>query len=150
MVKSNTNIKFMVGHALAGAVVILGTLLVAAVGYIIGLSTAPKGVNTPASVIPDFFKLMFTAGVVAVIVAATSFLVSVFLMWFRTRRLFPLWLPLLVVPALACFVVLFFGDLEFVATMTSASFIYFGVYWTLLLSSGAVLDFLHQRRLSRS
>jgi hypothetical protein len=148
MVKSNTNIKFMVGHALAGAVVILGTLLVAAIGYIMGLASAPKG--SAGSVIPGFFKLMFTASVVAVIVAATSFLTSVFLMWFRTKRHFPLWLPVLIVPPLACFVALFFGDLEFVATMTSASFIYFGIYWALLLSSSALLDFLRERRLRSS
>ena len=138
----------MVGHGLAGAVVILGTLLVTAVCYISGLGAEPHGMNTPVAVVSGFLKLMCAAGVLAVIASATLFLLSVFLMWFRTKRRFPLWLPVVIVPLLACFVVLFFGDLELVATMTSAAFIYFGIYWTLLISFSPLLDFLRRMRSS--
>jgi hypothetical protein len=92
---------------------------------------------------------MFMAGVFAVIVSTASFLTSVLLTWIRTKRRFPAWLPVFVIPLLAFIVVLLaFGrtrDRGFVGVVTGAAFVYFGVYWTLLTSSGAVLDFCRRK-----
>lgn len=152
MVTFHTALKFAVGHVLAGAVVILGTLLVTVVSYVIGLATAPHGIDTPVAVIPEFLMLVFTAGVFAIIISTASFLISVLLTWLRTKRYFPAWLPIVAIPLLTFVVVLLvFGrtkDMNFVETMTGTAFVYFGVYWALLTSSGAVLDFF-RRKLSR-
>ncbi|HTL18787.1 MAG TPA: hypothetical protein VL793_16235 [Patescibacteria group bacterium] len=69
--------KFIGGRVLAGAVVILGTLLMTLVCYAFALATAPNGIDTPAAVIPEFLILMVTVGIFAVIVSTASFLVSV-------------------------------------------------------------------------
>jgi hypothetical protein len=152
MITLHTTLKFIVGHVLAGAVVILGTLLVALVCYIIGLAAAPHGIDTPVAVIPEFLMLMFMAGVFAVIASTASFLISVLLTWLRTKRRFPVWLPVVVVPLFTFIVVLLgFGEtrgLDFVAVVTGSAFIYFGIYWTLLTLSNALLDFA-RRKLSR-
>jgi hypothetical protein len=144
--------KFIIGHVLAGTVLILGTLLVVLVCYIIGLATAPQGIDTPAAVIPEFLMLMFMAGVFAVIASTASFLISVFLTCLRTKRQFPAWPPVIVVPLLTFVVVLLaFGQtrgMSFVALVTGLAFVYFGIYWTLLTSFSAVLDFA-RRKLSR-
>jgi hypothetical protein len=149
MVTFHTALKFVVGHVLAGAVVILGTLLVALVCYVIGLATAPHGIDTPVAVIPEFLSLMLMAGVFAVIASTASFLISVLLSWLRAKLRFPAWLPVVGVPLLTFVVVLpAFGrtrDMSFVAVVTGTAFVYFGVYWTLLTSSGAVLDFFHRK-----
>jgi drug/metabolite transporter superfamily protein YnfA len=145
----HTVLKFIVGHVLAGAVVILGTLFVTFVCYIVALATAPHGIDTPVAVIPEFLTLMFMAGVVAVVASTGSFLLSVLLMWLRSKRHFPAWLPIAVIPLLALLVVLLiFGrtkDMGFVAVVTGGVFLYFGIYWTLLTSSAAVLDFIRRK-----
>jgi hypothetical protein len=149
MVSSHTVLKFIAGHVLAGAVVILGTLIVTLVGFVIGLATAPQGIDTPVAVIPEFLMLMFGAGFFAVLVSTASFLLSALLTWLRTKRNFPAWLPVIFVPVLTFVVVrLVFGQtkgMSFVATVTGTAFVYFGIYWTLLTSSGAVLDFLGRK-----
>ena len=43
MVTFHTVLKFFIGHVLAGAVIILGTLLVTFVCYVFGLATASQG-----------------------------------------------------------------------------------------------------------
>jgi hypothetical protein len=149
MVTFHTVVKFLVGHILAGAVVILGTLFVTFVCYIIGLATASGGIDTPMAEIPLFLMLMFMAGVVAVSASTGSFLISVLLTWLRSKRRFPAWLPVIAIPLLA-FVVVFLihgqtKDMAFVAIVTGAVFVYFGIYWTLLTSSSAVLDFLRRK-----
>jgi len=152
MVTSHTILKFIVGHVLAGAVVILGTLLVALVCYIVGLATASQGIDTPVAVIPEFLMLMSMAGVFAVIVSTASFVISTLLTWLHTKRQFPAWLPVIVIPLLTFVVALLaFGQtrgMVFVALVTGLAFVYFGIYWTLLTSSSAVLDFA-RRKLSR-
>ena len=152
MVTFHTVLKFLVGHILAGAVVILGTLFVTFVCYVAGLATAPHGIDTPVAEIPLFLTLMFMAGVVAVIASTGSFLISVLLTWWRSKQCFPAWLPIVVIPLLAFVVVyLIYGrakDMAFVSIVTGGVFVYFGIYWTLLTSSSAVLDFL-RRSLSR-
>ena len=149
MVTFHTVLKFLVGHILAGAVVVLGTLLVTFVSYIIGLATAPDGIDTPMAEIPLFLMLMFMSGVVAVSASIGSFLISVLLTWLRSKRRFPAWLPVIAIPLLAFVVVfLIYGqtkDMIFVAIVTGAVFVYFGIYWTLLTSSSAVLDFLRRK-----
>lgn len=149
MVTSHTILKFIVGHALAGAVVILGTLFVALVCYIVGLATAPQGIDTPVAVIPELLILMFMAGVSAVIVSTASFVISALLTWLRMKRQFPAWLPVIVIPLLTFVVVLLaFGQtrgMGFVALVTGLAFVYFGIYWTLLTSSGVVLDFFRRK-----
>lgn len=152
MVTLHSALKFVAGHVLAGAVIILGTLFVTFACYVIGLATAPHGIDTPVAVIPEFLTLMFMAGIFAVIASTASFLISALLVWLRTKRHFPAWLPLVVIPS-ATFILtlLIFGPtrgLDFVGLMTALAFVYFGTYWTLLTSSGAVLDFL-RRKLSR-
>jgi len=152
MVTFHTVLKFIVGHVLAGAVVILGTLLVTFVCYVVGLATAPHGIDTPVAEIPLFFMLMFMACVVAVVASTGSFLISVLLTWLRSKRHFPAWLPVVAIPLLA-FVVVFviYGqtkDMVFLTVVTGGVFVYFGIYWTLLTSSSAVLDFF-RRKLSR-
>lgn len=145
-------LKFIVGHVLAGAVVILGTLLVTLVCYIVGLATDSKGLDTPVAEIPFFLSLMFMAGVAAIIASTSSFLISIFLLWLRSKRPFPFWLPILMVPLLtSVFVLLIFGsakDMQFMAATTGMAFVYFGIYWTILMSSSAVLDFLRSKILS--
>ena len=152
MVTFHTTLKFLVGHILAGAVVIFGTLFVTFVCYVLGLTTAVHGIEMPAAEIPFFLTLMFMAGVVAVTASTGSFLISVLLTWLSSKRHFPAWLPIIAIPLLAFVVVfLMFGqtkDMIFVAVVTGGVFIYFGIYWTLLTSSSAVLDFL-RRSLSR-
>ena len=152
MMTFHTVLKFLVGHILAGAVVILGTLFVAFVCYVVGLATASEGIDIPVAEIPFFLMLMFMAGVFAVGASTASFLASVLLTWLRTKQHFPSWLPVLAVPLVAFVVVaLAFGrtkGMDFVAVVTGSAFVYFGIYWTLLTSSGAVLDFL-RRKLSR-
>ncbi len=95
---------------------------------------------------------MLMAGVFAVIASTASFMISALLSWLRTKRQFPLWLPVIVIPLLAFVVVLLaFGHsrgTDFVALVTGLVFVYFGIYWTLLVSSSAVLDFA-RRKLSR-
>jgi hypothetical protein len=149
MVTFHTALKFTIGHVLAGGVAILGTLLVTLVCYIIGLATASHGIDTPMAVIPEFLMLMFMAGVFAVIASTASFLISILLTWLRTKRHFPAWLPIVVIPMFTFIVVLLtFGQtrgLDFVAVVTGAAFVYFGIYWTLLASSGAVLDFFRRK-----
>jgi hypothetical protein len=149
MITFHTVLKFMVGHILAGAVVILGTLLVTFVCYIIGLATASEGIGTPVAEIPLFLMLMLMAGVVAVSASTGSFLISVLLTRLRSKRRFPAWLPVIAIPLLAFVVVfLIFGktkDMAFVAIVTGAIFVYFGIYWTLLTTSSAVLDFLRRK-----
>jgi drug/metabolite transporter superfamily protein YnfA len=58
-------------------------------------------------------------------------------------------LPIAVIPLLALLVVLLiFGrtkDMGFVAVVTGGVFVYFGIYWTLLTSSAAVLDFIRRK-----
>jgi hypothetical protein len=146
MVTLHTGLKFVVGDVLAGAVVILGTLLVTGVCYLFGLATAPRGIDTPVAVIPEFLALMFTAGVFAVFLSTASFVVSVLLTWLRTKRHFPAWLPVIALPLVTFLVVLLlYGrtrDMSFVAVVTGLAFLYFGIYWTLFTSSGAVIDFL--------
>ncbi len=149
MVTFHTVLKFLVGHILAGAVVILGTLLVTFVCYVVGLATAPEGIDTPVAEIPFFLTLMFMAGVVAVSASTGSFLISVLLTWLRSKRHFPGWLPVIAIPLLAFVIVfLIWGQTKgvvFVAIMTGAISLYFGTYWTLLTSSSAVLDFLRRK-----
>ncbi|MBA4147555.1 MAG: hypothetical protein H0X66_05530 [Verrucomicrobia bacterium] len=152
MVTFHIILKFIVGHVLAGAVVILGTLLVTLVCYIVGLATAPQGIDTPAAVIPEFLMLMFVTGVFAVAASTGSFVISTLLTWLRTKRPFPVWLPVVVIPLLTFVVVLLaFGQtrgMDFVALVTGLAFVYFAIYWTLLTSSSAVLGFA-RRKLSR-
>jgi len=152
MVTFHTILKFIVGHVLAGAVVILGTLLVTLVCYLVGLATAPQGIDTPAAVLPEFLMLMLMVGVFAVIASTASFVISALLTWLRTKRQFPAWLPVIVIPLITFVVVLLaFGQtrgMDFVALATGLAFVYFGIYWTLLTSSSAVLDFA-RRKLSR-
>lgn len=153
MVTLHTALKFVVGHFLAGAIVILGTLLVTCMCYLIGLANAPHGIDTPVAMIPEFLSLMFMAGVVAVAASTGSFLISSFLIWLRAKRQFPAWLPIFVIPTVAFVTVfLIFGrtkDMIFVTVLTGAVFVYFGVYWTLLTSSSAVLDYVHQKLSNR-
>ena len=148
MVTLHSGLKFVVGHVLAGAVVILGTLLVTFVCYLLGLATAPAGIDNPIAMIPEFLALMFMAGVFAVVLSTASFGVSVLLTWLRTKRHFPVWLPVIAVPLVTFLVVLLlYGrtrDMSFVAVVTGLVLVYFGIYWTLLTSSGAVIDFLRR------
>ena len=149
MISFHTILKFIVGHVLAGAVVILGTLLVTLVCYVVGISTTPDGIDTPAAEVPAFLMLMLTVFLAAITASTGSFVISVFLTWLRTRWKFPAWLPVLVIPSLA-FLVLFliFGrskDIGFIGLLTGAVFFYFGLYWTLLASSSALLDFLRRK-----
>lgn len=37
------------------------------------------------------------------------------------------------------------NDLSFVAAVTGTAFVYFGIYWTLLTSSGVVVDFVRRQ-----
>jgi hypothetical protein len=144
MVAFHTSLKFVVGHVLAGAVVIFGTLLVTLVCYIIGLATAPDGIDTPVAVIPEFLGLMFMAGFFAVMISTVSFVISVLLTWLRSKWPFPVWFPILAIPILTFVIVLLVSrptDLSLVALVTGAAFIYFSIYWTLLTSSGAALDY---------
>ena len=83
MVTFHTVLKFMVGHVLAGAVIILGTLFVTFMSYVTGLATAPHGVDTPVAVIPEFLSLMFMAGAFAVLASTGLFLISTLLQWLR-------------------------------------------------------------------
>ena len=149
---SHTILKFIVGHVLAGAVVIFGTLLVALVCYIIGLARAAHGIDTPAAEIPFFLTLMCMAGLFALIASTGSFLVSTLLTWLRAKRHFPAWVPVVAIPLMTFgFVLPVFGrskGLDFVAVVTGAVFIYFGIYWALLMSSAAFLDFF-RRKFSR-
>ncbi|MDB6021605.1 MAG: hypothetical protein JWQ04_1462 [Pedosphaera sp.] len=149
MVTFHTVLKFLVGHILAGAVIILGTLLFTFVCYVAGLATAPHGIDTPVAVIPEFLMLMFMAGLVAVIASTGSFLISTLLTWLRTKRHFPAWLPIAVVPLVAFLIIfLIFGrtkDLAFIAAGAGGVFVYFGIYWTLLTTSAAVLDFIFRK-----
>jgi hypothetical protein len=73
----------------------------------------------------------------------------VFLTWLRAKRRFPAWLPVVGVPLLTFIVVLLVfretRDMSFVAVVTSLAFVYFGIYWTLLTSSGAVIDFFRRK-----
>ncbi|MGZ4974156.1 MAG: hypothetical protein ACXWDN_15450 [Limisphaerales bacterium] len=152
MATFHTALKFVVGHVLAGAVVIIGTLLVTLACYIVGIATATHGIDTPVAVIPEFLMLMFMAGVFAVIASTASFVISVLLTWLRAKRQFPAWLPVIVIPLLTFIVVLLaFGQtrgMDFVGLVTGLAFIYFGIYWALLTSSSAVLDFA-RRKFSR-
>ena len=149
MVTLHTTLKFVVGHVLAGAVVILGTLLVTLLCYIISLATAPHGIDTPMAVIPEFLALMFMAGVFAVIASTASFLISILLTWLRSKRRFPAWLPVVVIPLITFVAVyLIYGrtrDMGFVGVATGLAFLYFGIYWTLLMTSEAVLDFFRRK-----
>ena len=149
MTTVHTVVKFLVGHVLAGATVIVGTLLVALVCYVVGLATAPHGIDTPMAVIPEFLTLMFLAGAFAVSASTGSFLISLLLTWLRTKRHFPVWLPVMLVPVLTFIVVLVVcgrsKGMSFMAVVTGAAFVYFGIYWGLLTSSAAVLDFLRRR-----
>lgn len=154
MVTFHTILKFIVGHVLAGAAVILGTLSVACGSYLVGLATAPGGIDNPVGVIPEFLTLMFTAGVFAVMVSSASFLVSVLLTWLRTKRRFPAWLPVALVP-LVTFVVVLLGfgksrGLDFAAVVAGLALVYFGIYWAVLVCSSAVLDFLARKFSRRS
>jgi hypothetical protein len=148
MVRFHTALKFIIGHVLAGATIILGTLFVTFVCYLLGLAKAHDSFDTPAAELPFFLSLMFMSGIFAVIASTVSFLISVFLTWLRTKRRFSVWLPIVVVPLLTFIVVLpVFGrtrGLDFVWVATGLAFLYFGIYWTLLTSSGAVLDFLRR------
>jgi hypothetical protein len=141
--------KFVLGHVLAGAALIVGTLSVTFMCYIVGLTKSSDSFDTPAAEIPLFLYLMFMAGIFAVIASTSSFLISVLLTWVRMKRHFPAWLPVVIVPLLTfVVVVLIFGrtkDMAFVALVTGLAFLYFGIYWTLLLSSAAVLDFVRHR-----
>lgn len=145
----HTVLKFIVGHVLAGAVIILGTLFVTLVCYVVGLATAPQGIDNPVAVIPEFLALMFLAGVFAVAASTCSFLISAFLQWLRSKQYFPVWLPLFVVPLLTSLVAFLAfgrtGDRAFGWIETGMTFVYFGIYWTLLTSSAAVLDFLRRK-----
>jgi len=147
--KSHLILKFVVGHVLAGAVLILGTLFFALVCYMVGLATTSQGIDSPVAVIPEFLSLMFMAGAFAVVVSTGSFLISSLLQWLRSKRHFPVWLPFFFVPLLT-FVVVFlaFGqtrDMTFVALVTGMAFVYFGIYWALLTSSATVLDFIRRK-----
>ena len=148
MVRSHTVLKFIIGHVLAGATIILGTLLVTFVCYLLGLVKAHNSFDTPAAEIPFFLTLMFTSGVFAVIASSASFLISVLLTWLRTKRPFSVWLPIILVPLLTFIVILpAFGrtrGFDFVWAATGLAFLYFGIYWTLLTSAGAVIDFLRR------
>ena len=138
-------LKFVLGHILAGAVVIFGSLLVALVCYAFGLSTATHGIESPFAVIPEFLSVMFMVGFLAVIISTVCFLISVLLVWLRAKCHFPAWIPVVGVPIVAFVVLLAFrgaSDMRFGALMAGLSFVYFGVYWTILTLSGVVLDFL--------
>ena len=128
---------------------ILGTLLVTFVCYLLGLATAAGGIDNPMAVVPEFLALMFLAGVFALVLSTASFVASVLLTWLRARRYFPAWLPVFAVPLVTFLVVvLLYGrtrDMSFVAVVTGLAFVYFGIYWTLLTSSGAVIDFLRRK-----
>ena len=148
MVTTQSVLKFIIGHVLAGAVVISGTLLVAFVCYIIGLTTAAGGIDTPPAEFSLFLMIMFMTAVFAVMASTASFLVSVFLTWLRTKRPFPVWAPILLVPVLTLAIILPIfrktQGIDFVLVVTGVAFVYFGIYWTILTSSAAVLDFLRQ------
>ena len=139
----------MVGHVLAGATVILGTLLVTAVGYFAGLVTSPGGIENPVAVIPEFLSLMLMCGAYAVIASTCSFLISVLLQWVRSKWLFPVWLPLIVVPLVTLLVTLPLFEqtrgLPFVELVTGTAVIYFGIYWLVLATSAAVLNYLKRK-----
>lgn len=128
---------------------ILGTLLVTFVCYVVGVATAAGGIDNPIAVIPEFFALMFLAGVFAVVFSTAAFVVSVLLTWLRAKRFFPAWLPVFAVPLVTFLVVvLLYGrtrEMSFVAVVTGLAFVYFGIYWTLLTSSGAVIDLLRRK-----
>jgi len=153
MVSFHTALKFIVGHILAGATIILGTLLVTVVCYVVGLTNDPHGIDTPVAEIPLFLTLMFMAGIFAVIVSTGSFVLSTLLQWLRPKLHFPVRLPPFVVALLTFMVMLLRfgadGDVAFVALVTGMSFVYFGIYWTLLTCSAAVLDFFQRKLLSR-
>jgi hypothetical protein len=137
------------GHILAGAVIISGTLLFTLVCYFFGLATSSYGIDTPAAVIPEFLALMFMASVFAVAVSTGAFILSTLFQWLRSKWHFPVWLPLIIVPPLTFLVTLLvFGrarGLEFAALVTGMSFLFFSIYWTLFVSSGAVLDFIRHK-----
>ena len=153
MSKFHTTLKFVLGHVLAGMAVMVGTVLFAAACYLILLATAPEGIENPVAGIPEFLMLMFMAGVFAVAVSTGLFLISVFLTVLRSKRSFPVWLPVLIVTlvafAAACLALAGTGDWASIVFLTVASFVYFGTYWTILTSSAAVLDFF-RRKFSRT
>ena len=149
MIKSHAILKFLVGHLLASGIVSLGTVLVTVVCYFIGLTRSHDSFDTPAAEIPLFLMVMFAALVLAAIASAGSFVISVFLTWLRTKRPFSAWLPVFIIPVLTFLATLpVFGaarGIDFVWTVTGLTFVYFGIYWTLLTSSGALLDFLRKK-----
>ena len=149
MVTFYSVLKFMAGHVLAGAVVILGTLFATLIFYVVGLATAPNGIDTPVAVIPEFLMLMCIAGVFAFVASTGSFLISILLTWLRSKMRFPVWLPIAVIPLVAFLVVvLIYGrtkDMRFMSVVTGGVFVYFGIYWTLLTSSAALLDFIRAK-----
>jgi hypothetical protein len=142
-------LKFLVGHILAWAVVILGTLGVTLAGYVWGLSTTPDAMDTPVAAFAAFLGVMIMTGLFAVGASTGCFLVSVLLSWLRSQKQFPVWLPVILVPTVTFFFMLLLvwgtQDLSFVGLVTGLVFVYFGVYWTLLTFSGAVLDFFRRR-----
>jgi hypothetical protein len=146
-------LKFLVGHILAGAVVILGTLGVMLAGYAWGLSTTPDAMDTPVAAFAAFLGVLIMTALFAVGASAGCFLVSVLFTWMRSQKHFPVWLPVIFLPTVTFFfmLLLFWGtqDLSLVGIVTGLVFVYFGVYWTLLTFSGAVLDFIRRRLAER-
>jgi hypothetical protein len=150
MLTLHTVLEFVVGHVQAGAGGIICSLVFALGSYAVGLyQSVDGGLDTPVAEFTFFMTLMFTIGLFAVAMSIGSFAVSTLLIWLRTKRRYPLWVPVLAVPLVTLFVVLMvFGgnrDLNFMEFATPLTLVCFGVCWTLLAFSAAVLDFIRRK-----
>ena len=149
MGRSDTFLRFFAGHMLAGTAVVLSTLLVTLVCYVLAAATSPHGAGNLLEPMPSFAAFMFAGFVVALIAAAGSFLLSIVLTWLRSKKHFPGWLPVAIVPLVALVVLLLlFGQVQytiFIAIVTGSVFVCFGIYWTVLASSPAVLGFVRRQ-----
>ncbi len=149
MARPHAFLRFSAGHMLAGSAVVVSTLLVTLVCYALAAATAPHGAGNLLEPMPSFASFMFAGFVVALVAAAGSCLLSVVLTWVRSKKHFPGWLPVAIVPLVALVVLLLlFGQVQytiFIAIVTGTVFVCFGIYWTVLTSSPAVLGFLRRQ-----
>ena len=150
MVALQSGIKFVTGHILAGSTLIVGALLVMMACYLFGIATSSDGIDNPVAVVPEFLMLMFLTGCVAVAVSTGCFLASTLLTAIRSKRPFKPWLPVVLSPIFG-FPIAYslFGRSDsqtFALVVAFALSACFALYWTVLVSSGALVDFLAGRK----
>ena len=147
MSSTSTVLKASVGHLLASAVLVFGTLFVVLMYFMFGLMTAPGGIENPAAAFIELGMLLSYAGGGAVTITIGALLVSVILQVIHAKRRFPRWLPVIVIPLLNVpFLLLSIlpgSQIAPVALTILIMSVYFCVYWVVLTSTTVVLDLLH-------